>query len=162
MMMMEGCRASGGKHGHTSVFCRSEAFFFFLRYLLSRTRILKYRGASSDPYLRPCCFFGTMLREEKLCRTRMLPARTLILRWFPGKPDATCPRGKEETKRRRQPCSPRKPTLVLVRGEAGGKVGEGREGETWALCVMLRRCFRRATTCDEIPVLIPPHSFHLF
>lgn len=104
--------------------------------------------------------------ERKLCRTRMLPARTLILGWFTGKPDATCPRRKEETKRRRQPCSLGSPARREpdpgdgVRGEAGGKVGGGgRQGETWALC--FADAFRRATSCDEFPVLIPPHSFHL-
>lgn len=60
MMMMEGCRASGGKHGHTSVFCRSEAFF--LRYLLSRTRILRPRGRVQTHIYDPVVFFCTLLR----------------------------------------------------------------------------------------------------
>lgn len=68
MMMMGVCRASGGKHGHTSVFCRSEAFF--PRYLLSRTRILRPRGRVQTHIYDPVVF---SVRCEEQGERKTLP-----------------------------------------------------------------------------------------
>lgn len=164
MMMMEVCRASGGKHGHTSVFCRSEAFFSTLpSFPHSHSQA---QGASPDPYLRPCCFFCTLLRagrEKNFAERGCYQPVHLILRWFTGKPDATCPRRKEETKRRRQPCSPRtKPWRRWCAERRAGRLGRGGQGRAKRGRYASQMLFAGQRVAMNSPVLIPPHIHFIF